>query len=124
MLASGVRCEQHHREMAGIAVSCCCTCEEDVTGVAARPCDARCAWRPFVKAVGGRGQLLSAAHRVHGAIGSHPRARSTLVALVQDSLGTLDSRTLRMFNSVAGNHGKRLGRTVGPRRVCVHRATV
>ena len=90
---------------------CCCTCEEEVTGVACKACDARCARDPSLQRWADAAQLLGPAQ------GSVALCAAALAAgtidfskLVQDSR-ELDSRTLQIFQLVAGNLGRITKRT-------------
>jgi hypothetical protein len=90
---------------------CCCTCEEEVTGVACKACDARCARDPALQRWAEAAQLLGPAQ------GSVALCAAALAAgtidfskLVQDSR-ELDSRTLQIFQLVAGNLGRITKRT-------------
>ena len=90
---------------------CCCVCEEEVTGVACKACDARCARDPALQRWADAAQLLGPAQ------GSVALCAAALAAgtidfrkLVQDSR-ELDSRTLQIFQLVAGNLARITKRT-------------
>ena len=90
---------------------CCCTCAEEVTGVACKVCDARCARDPALQRWADAAQLLGPAQ------GSVALCAAALAAgtidfgkLVHDSR-ELDSRTLQIFQLVAGNLARITKRT-------------
>ena len=101
---------------------CCCTCEEEVTGVACKACDARCARDPSLQRWADAAQLLGPAQ------GSVALCAAALAAgtidfskLVQDSR-ELDSRTLQIFQLVAGNLGRITKRTEEDCFACIQAA--